>query len=342
MTLAPPRISVLMPCFNSAATLPEALDSLQAQTYKEYELIAVDDGSSDDTAAILTAAARQDTRIRVLRCEHRGIIPTLNSGLQICQGELVARMDSDDRAHPLRLEKQAGLLERHPSTGVVSCLVEGFPPEQVREGFRVYMDWLNSLVTPEQIDREIFIESPLAHPSAVFRREVVADAGGYQDHGWPEDYDLWLRLHLKGVRFQKVPEVLLAWREYPHRLTRTDSRYSLENFLRCKAHYLLPGPLHDRDGVFIWGAGMVGRRLSKHLLREGASLAAFIDIDPAKIGRLRKGRPVIPPEHLPEWLGRFRRPVVLAAVGSRGARTIIRSRLNAWGLVEGTDWWGVA
>jgi hypothetical protein len=220
--------------------------------------------------------------------------------------------------------------------------VEGFPQEQVREGFRIYMDWLNSLVNPEDIRREIFVESPLAHPSVMFRRDLVLEAGGYQEHGWPEDYDLWLRLYLRGTAFQKVPEILLGWREWPDRLTRTDSRYSLENFLRAKAHYLLPGPLKGRDGVFIWGAGMVGRRLSKHLLREGALLTAFIDIDPEKIWRTRRGKPVIPPEELPDWLGKYRNPVVLAAVGSRGARAIIRARLIGLGLVEGQDWWGAA
>lgn len=92
----------------------------------------------------------------------------------------------------------------------------------------------------------------------------------------------------------------------------------------------------------IWGAGMVGRRLSKHLLREGAPLVAFIDIDPGKIGKTRRGLPIIPPEALPEWWQRYQSPVLLAAVGARGARALIRRRLAGMGLVEGQDWWGAA
>jgi hypothetical protein len=87
---------------------------------------------------------------------------------------------------------------------------------------------------------------------------------------------------------------------------------------------------------------MMGRRLSKHLLREGACLAAFVDIDPRKIGRTRRGFPILPPEDLPDWWKRYQNPVLLAAVGARGARSLIRTRLEALGLREGQDWWSVA
>jgi cellulose synthase/poly-beta-1,6-N-acetylglucosamine synthase-like glycosyltransferase len=176
----------------------------------------------------------------------------------------------------------------------------------------------------------------------MFRRRWITDIGGYQEHYWPEDYDLWLRLYLAKARFAKVPEVLLYWRESPERLTRTDARYSVKNFLRAKAHYLMLGPLADREAVIIWGAGQMGRRLSKHLLLEGAPIVAFIDIDPKKIGRTRKGRPILAPEQLKGELGKYARPVVLAAVRSRGARSLIRERLAGMGLREAIDWWAVA
>jgi hypothetical protein len=204
------------------------------------------------------------------------------------------------------------------------------------------MDWLNSLVSESDIRREIFIESPFAHPSVMFRKSIVLEAGGYQEHGWAEDYDLWLRLYIGGKHFAKLDQVLLGWREQPDRLTRTDRRYSLENFIRAKAHYLVRGPLLGRDAVILWGAGMIGRRLSKHLLHQGVTLAAFIDIDPLKIGRTRRGLPILDPSELPGLWGRYARPVLLAAVGARGARQLIRQRLVGFGFQEGQDWWGVA
>jgi hypothetical protein len=168
------------------------------------------------------------------------------------------------------------------------------------------------------------------------------DAGGYQDHGWAEDYDLWLRLYLRGASFAKLPEMLVEWREHPQRLTRTDARYSLENFLRAKAHYLALGPLRGRDAVVIWGAGMIGRRLARQLEYQGAPLVAFIDIDPRKIGRTRRSLPILPADALLDWLRRYRNPVILAAVGIRGARSLIRQQLSGMGLSEGQDWWGTA
>jgi glycosyltransferase involved in cell wall biosynthesis len=331
-----------MPCHNAADTVDEAVESIVAQTLESWELVAVDDGSQDDTLDRLRAWESRDPRVRPLAMEHGGIIEALNAGIARCRAPWIARMDADDLAHAERLAMQADLLEHNPHLAAVSCLVYGFPRDHVREGFRIYIDWLNSLVTEEDIARDIFVESPMAHPSVMVRRTWLERLGGYQEHGWPEDYDLWLRMHLAGARFAKVPKQLLGWREHEARLTRTDSRYSVENFLRAKAHYLLRGPLQERDTLIIWGAGQMGRRLSKHLLRGGAPLVAFIDIDEKKIGRTRRGRPIIPPAELPALWQQQERPVLLAAVGSRGARKLIRSQLLSMGLREAADWWAVA
>jgi glycosyltransferase involved in cell wall biosynthesis len=331
-----------MPCYNAAETLPEALDSLAGQTFTDFEVVAVDDGSTDHSLRILHDQARRDGRFRIVYQIHSGIVSALNTGLQACRAGYIARMDSDDISHPDRLERQVAFLDAYPAVAIVGCLVSGFPAERVRRGFRIYIEWLNSLAVDADIRREIFVESPLAHPSVTFRREWVERAGGYQEHGWPEDYDLWLRLYLAGARFAKLPEVLLQWRERPERLTRTDGRYSVENFLRLKAYYLARGPLTGRDAVIVWGAGMFGRRLSKHLYRQGVPLVAFVDIDPRKIGRTRRGLPILSPDELLAFWNRYTNPVLLSAVGARGARSLIRQRLAGMGLSEGRDWWGTA
>jgi glycosyltransferase involved in cell wall biosynthesis len=338
-----PAVSVLMPCYNAANTVELALVSIAQQTYPNFEVVAVDDGSTDATLGILQAWAGRDSRFRVISRPHGGVIAAANAGLAACRAPYVARMDADDRSHPDRLSQQVVFLDEHPDIAAVSSLVAAFPQDQVREGFRVYIQWLNSLITDEDIRREIFVESPLPNPSVTVRSDWLARMGGYQEYGWPEDYDLWLRMYLAGARFAKIPEVLLEWREHPGRLTRTDSRYSVKNFLRAKAHYLVRGPLSDRDATIIWGAGMMGRRLSKHLMRtEKTPVVAFVDIDPQKIGRTRRGKPIIPPEGLLSWWERYEAPALLAAVGARGARELIRKRLVDLGLREGVDWWAAA
>jgi glycosyltransferase involved in cell wall biosynthesis len=337
-----PRVSVLMPCYNVETTLDETMESMLAQTLQDFEIVAVDDGSTDRTLSRLEEWSREDGRVRVVAKAHGGIIPALNKGLAACRAVYVARMDADDRAHPTRLERQVDYLDDHPEVAVLASLVEGFPAEDVREGFRIYIDWLNSLITHADITREIFVESPLAHPSVTFRTRWLEQIGGYKEFGWPEDYDLWLRLYLEGARFAKLPEILLYWREHPQRLTRTDSRYSVKNFLRAKAHYIVRGPLADRDAVIIWGAGQMGRRLSKHLLHEGAPIVSFIDVDKKKIGGTRRGRLILPPDELKTEWSKYTNPVVLAAVRSRGARSLIREQLAGMGLREAIDWWALA
>ncbi|OGG54304.1 MAG: hypothetical protein A3F84_14745 [Candidatus Handelsmanbacteria bacterium RIFCSPLOWO2_12_FULL_64_10] len=335
-------ISVILPAYNAAATLPEAVETLLRQTFSDLEIVLVDDGSQDDTGRVIQRLTSADPRIRPVPSPHTGLIGALNLGLTHARGDLIARMDADDLAHPDRLRLQAQLLHDRPDVAVASCLIECFPAAAVREGFRIYADWLNRLIEPDDIAREIFIESPLCHPSVLLRRRDLSDVGGYQDRGWAEDYDLWLRLHLSGRRFAKVPRVLLSWRERPDRLTRADGRYSIENFLRAKAHYLAAGPLARTRAAILWGAGQTGRRLAKHLAREGIALLACIDIDPAKIGRRLRGAPICPPDALPGLLWAHGQPTVLSAVSSRGARDLIRGRLTSLGLVEGADFLCVA
>src|SRR5690606_25812923 len=109
-----PAVSVLMPCYNAAATLDETLASLAAQNHSDFEIVAVDDGSRDDTLAILHNWAAREPRLRVLAREHAGIIPALNAGLEACRGAYVARMDADDLSDPARLSKQSAYLDAHP------------------------------------------------------------------------------------------------------------------------------------------------------------------------------------------------------------------------------------
>jgi GT2 family glycosyltransferase len=337
-----PLISVLLPCRNAGATLDEAVASVLQQTLADLEVVAVDDGSTDGCAEQLDRWANQDPRLRVLHLPPRGLIEALNAGLAACRAPLIARMDADDRSHPERLAEQVALLEAQPDLAAVGCRVEAFPTEAVGPGLSLYLEWLNGLTTPEAIAREIYVESPLVHPSVVMRRGWCERVGGYQEHGWPEDYDLWLRMHAAGGRFAKVPRVLFYWREHTGRLTHASPRYAIEAFLKAKVFYLLRGPLRDRESILVWGAGIVGKRLSRLLMAEGAPVTGFIDIDPAKIGRTRRGLPVVSPEACLGWWHRSPRPILLAAVGARGARAVVRQQINALGLVEGQDWWAAA
>lgn len=332
-----PRISILLPCRNAAAHLAAAIASLQQQTHTDYEVIAIDDGSSDATLDLLIEWAARDARVRVLHGGGRGIVEALTAVASAARGELLARMDADDVARPGRLARQVALLEQYPAVGACGTRVRYFPEAAVRAGARRYERWLNDLVTPEQIERDLFVECPIAHPALLMRRTVFESVGGYQDHGWPEDYDLVLRIRASGAQLANVPEMLLEWREGGARLSRTAERYSESQFQRCKAHHLMRMRADGRAFV-VWGAGPVGKRFARALNGEGARIAAFVDLDPRKIGQVIHGVPVIAPEGMPD----FRDAYVVAAVAGAAARSEIRAALTATGRVEVRDFCAVA
>lgn len=349
--MSAPRVSVLLPAFNALATLPRAVASIRAQTFTDWELLAVDDGSTDGTAEWLRAQATREPRLKVISQPHAGIVAALNRGLAEARGQLIARMDADDESLPERLAEQVALLDAQPAVGVAGSLVKFVGDHAASQGYALHVDWLNSVVTPEQIALNRFVESPFAHPSVMFRRELATQHGGYREGDFPEDYELWLRWFEAGVHMAKAPRVLLRWHDPPARLSRTDPRYEVESFYRLKAEYLarwlkqhVPAASSRRsarlvaeDGdrkspaLLVWGAGRVTRKRVKLLEAHGITVSAYVDIDPNKLGRSRAGHHVLAPDQIPP--GAF----VLGYVAKRGAREDCRARLTQRSFVEGRD-----
>lgn len=320
----------MIPVRNAAATLEAALDSVRAQTFADYRCLVLDDGSRDDSPAIAAAFAARDARFVAIRAAARGLVPALNDALSRVTAPLVARLDADDLMHPERIARQTSYLAARPGVDVVASLVEFFPDPEVSAELRAYESWLNSVRTSGEIERDLFVESPLPHPSVLLRTASLERVHGYRDAG-PEDYDLWLRMWRAGCRFAKVEAVLTRLRSHARRLTRTDPRYSPRSILECKAEHLVAAKALEGREVVVWGAGRDGIRTAKALRRRGAVLRALVDIADTKLGRSMLGVPVLPPDSL----GPDPRAFVVAAVGRKGARALIRARLAAMGYSEG-------
>jgi glycosyltransferase involved in cell wall biosynthesis len=181
-----PHVSVLVGSWNNSATIPRAIDSLLAQTLADLEVIVVDDGSTDATAAC--AAAYRDPRVSCLRLPHQGIARSLNAGLQAARAEFVAVNDADDWSLPERLERQVAALERDASLAVVGCLMR-----EVDEDGRELRRRLP--VARGDVRGALRRFNPIPNTAAAFRRSAVLEAGGYDPRwSWAMDYDLWLRL----------------------------------------------------------------------------------------------------------------------------------------------------
>lgn len=330
-----PVISVLMPCYNVDTTLDDAISSLIGQTLSDFEVVVIDDGSTDATLTRLYFWGSRDKRLKVIPNPHLGIIPTLNRGLELCQSDFIARMDADDCSTPTRLRQQVDMLTNHPELAVVTSLVKGFPEEKLGAEFRTYISWLNGLITGEDIKHSMFIRSPMAHPSVAYRREWIERVGGYQDHGWAEDYDLWLRLYLAGAGFSKLPEVLLEWRDHPHRLTHTNSRYSKLNDLRMKAHYLLHGPLSNFSQVMIVGVNPAAEQLGKQLLQLGCPLTAYVGSNLPFNDQILS---IISYQEFFDRLHAGQRPAVLLAENDQDQVALIAQQLEVNQMRQGVDW----
>jgi hypothetical protein len=248
-------------------------------------------------------------------------------------------MDADDVAHIDRLAIQAARLETDAGTDILGCrvrLVGG--PASGNAGMQAYVAWQNSLIDHDAIVRDIWVESPLAHPSVMTRTQVLRALGGYREIDGPEDYDLWLRAHAAGRRFAKTPETLLDWRDRPDRLTRTDPRYSPDRFLALKVEALLTGPLREDRPIVVWGAGPVGKAWARTLAARGRPVAAFVEVDPRKIGQRIREAPVVGVSDVTPRTGALH----LAAVGDASARGRIRLEASRLGLVDGRDLIAVA
>lgn len=324
------KISIVMPVYNAESTVLLALESLRAQTFPDAEIIVVNDGSTDSTVEIL----HEQPGITVLDHPHRGIAPALNDGLAAARGDYIARMDADDLCHPDRIEKQAAFLDTFPDIGMVGCRVGFGGDREHQAGYAAHIDWINTLIEPNDIALNRFIESPFAHPSVMFRRELIENYGTYRDGPFPEDYELWLRWMANGVKAGKVDEELITWNDLPNRLSRTDPRYSIEAFYETKAEYLAlwlkeNNPHHPN--IIVCGAGRVTRKRATLLEKYGVRITCYIDIKPRT---LNCGTPVIHYDDIPDPETCY----VLPMVGKRGARDQIRQHLKQREFIEGKNY----
>lgn len=219
---AAPRVSVIMGAYNCERTLDASIESILAQDFGDLELVVCDDGSTDGTLARLEAHAARDSRVIILRSERNGgLSKALNRCVAASRGEYLARMDADDIALPERLSRQVAFLDGRPEVGWCGCGIDFFDDGGV---------W-GKLQYPESpVAKDYLLRSPFAHPTVVFRAELLRSAGIYEEDpriGRSEDYDLFMRLYAMGHRGYNLPDRLFLYREERGSLKRRKFRYAL-------------------------------------------------------------------------------------------------------------------
>lgn len=355
-------VSVILPFYRPGAILETAVKSIVNQSFTKWELILVNNNACEISSAIANKWSRTDNRIRVIEEPVQSVASAMNTGLRHATTDLVARMDADDISLPLRLQRQVEYMNMNPETGAVATQTIFRTSIKRSKGFSLYVDWQNSLVTHSEHYLAQFIESPLAQPTIMFRKELI-DLYGYYDTGnMPEDYELWLRWFEKGVRFYKIPESLVQWNDHYGRLTRTHSDYSEIAFQNIRYEYLarwlkknIPGITNQSNNIEIQSPGKPGNRAdagreealsndkqiivcgsSKNIIRKAAHLEklgvkihAFTDVrKPANSQTL-----FIPYRELTD----SRKYFILNLISKRGVGNAIRDHFTKLGFIEGRD-----
>ena len=281
-----PEVTVLLPFYNAQDTFDTAIKSILKQTFIDFELLLVNNNSTDQSMEITEKSAQKDSRIHVLHERNQGIVPALNKGIQNSRGKYIARMDADDISAPERLELQYKFLKANPNTGLVGSRVKLFPAATSNFGFWRYVKWQNQILTYDEILTKRFVESPVVHPSIMFRKSIAEKFGYYREGEFPEDYELFLRWLDGGVKFSKIDKVLLHWQDNKNRLTRSDKRYRQGAFFQTKLKYLAEFIKHTNPyypNVYACGAGQNAKKWRRLLENEGLRFKAIFEVDPSKI-----------------------------------------------------------
>ena len=303
-------------------------------------MIIINDGSSDNTSDTCDQLVNEDSRVKIIEFKsNKGVSKAIESGRISASGELIARMDADDFSYPERFMHQVDLFESDPTMTACGTAVRlmGAPSADPGRGFLNYVDWVNSLNAPNAVASQRFIDSPVANPTSMIRANDLEKVGGFSDPTWAEDYDLWLNLLNRKRRITNIKKVLLDWHDSPKRLTRSSSRYSLNNFSKAKAHYLAKLPNVLSKGIEIAGAGPIGKRLARDLKDQDVKVTRFYELDHKKINQKINEIPVHDYSDL-----KYRSETLVSAVCRPGARRKIRNLASSSGYIEGKNFFCVA
>lgn len=329
-----PKVSVILPFRNASNTLRRAIDSILDQTFRNFELILINDGSDDHPVEILSDY--DDSRIKIIHLPTGGIVFSLNHGINISRGKYIARMDADDFAYPERLELQQQYLTQNKKIGVVSGQVLYAGDRKKNQGYALYVDWINSLTSTEEIYLNRFVESPISHPSVMIRRELFDEYGLYKVGSFPEDYELWLRLMDQGIQFGKVDEVVLDWYDDENRLSRIHPNYDTEAFFNIKTSYFFKWfqktfEFNPRP-ILIWGTGKSVLEKSSYLDEYNLEIVGYVDVI-RKMDNHIQGKPVFFYEDIPDGV------FLLNYVSDRKGRLQIHEFLIKNNYEEGKDFY---
>lgn len=330
-----PLVSIIMAVKDTEPYLPACLDSILHQTYQNWELIAVNDHSTDRTPEILNEYAQKDSRVKVFHSERHKLIPTLKEGYQHVKGELINRMDSDDIMPLDKIEVLVREWLKYGKGTIIAGGTEHFVDEgEVGGGFRRYEKWLNEVANNSSHYREIYQECVIPSHCWVIHKDDFDTVGAFEPEVYPEDYDLCFRFYKEGLKVVGIDKILHHWRDRSNRISRTWEEYKDNRYFSMKLRYFYELDRDVNRPLVVWGAGRNGKDFAKLILEREDPFHWVCDNE-RKIGKDVYGIIMQDCNEIPS----IENPQILIVVASPDDKKIIKNQLDTWGKKPMDDFW---
>lgn len=330
-----PLVSIIMAVKDTAPYLPDCLDSIINQSYQNWELIAVNDHSTDRTPDILEHYSGIDSRIKVFNSPGYKLIPALQEGSKYIQGELINRMDSDDKMPYYKLQVMVDEWMKYGIGTVIAGGTEHFVDEgEVGNGFRRYEEWLNEVARTNTHKEQIYTECVIPSHSWMMHREDFESVGSFNSEIYPEDYDLCFRIYAKDMNIIGLDKVLHYWRDRSNRISRTWECYKDNRYFELKLKNFHKLDRDQKRPLVLWGAGNNGKDMAKLLIDKQDKFHWVCDNE-KKIGRHIYNVMMENFNMIPE----LDNPQIMIVVTSPVEKQKIRQQLISWNKKPVSDFW---
>lgn len=324
-----------MPLKNAGKYLTECLESIQKQSIPNWELIIVDDHSTDHSNSIVQSIQAKDQRIQLIPNEGTGIISALQTALKVCNGPYVTRMDSDDVMPVKRLELMISAINQSDDNTIVTGKVKYFGAHPISEGYLKYENWINQRVSKNDHWKWVYRECVIASPGWMVHRDALLRISAFENLNYPEDYHLVLKWYSSGFKVHSIPEVILNWREHPERISRLSTQYSQESFFELKLKHFIENDMKEASDLLIWGTNGKGKLVARLLMSWNVPFR-WMTLFPADHPKKIYNKAI---EHFE--LGSVHKPIqlLIAVYPERNSRMEMLNYLQSNGLEMGSDYW---
>ena len=260
-----PAVSILMPAKNAELFISAAIQSVIEQEFQNWELLVIDDFSTDTTFQCVEKWVQKDSRIKLFPNKFPGIIPALQMAFEHSTGAYITRMDADDLMSVGKLRNLHDIVVDSPRTIATGC-VKYFSDTSVSDGYRRYEDWLNKLVEKNEFYTSLYRECIIASPNWMVHRSCFENDFCFNELNYPEDYDMVFHWYKSGYVIRGVNEITHLWREHPNRTSRHHDAYQQESFFWLKTNYFADLEIEKGEKVQLFGAAAKGRMVAKILM----------------------------------------------------------------------------